>query len=222
MLNIAIDGPVASGKGTVAKAVAKKLNLKYLDTGSLYRACALFLDNKNIKPEQVTNQHLTQIHLDFNEQNQIILNNKNIENEIRTPHTSSIVFLYAKQKIVRDYVTLIAQKIVKNKGFIVDGRDAGSVIEPNAEVKIYMTAPVATRAQRRLEDYKKQGKNLTLEQITDQIRTRDYDDMHRKVGPLIKLPDAHLIDNSNLSVDRQVQIIENLANKAISAQKKHI
>ena len=216
-INIAIDGFSASGKGTTTKLLAKKLNYNYLDTGAMYRSIAYYISKNNIKIENITLQDLEKLNLNFNEKNEIILNGENIERLIRNENIAKITSNIAKNKFVRNFLTKKQKEIVKSKGFIAEGRDIGSNVIPNAEVKIFLTASVEIRAKRRLEDMKKQGILSNLEEVKKQIEERDHEDLTRELSPLIKVRDAIEIDTSNISIDEQVEFIEKIAKKIINA-----
>jgi len=207
-INIAIDGPSGSGKGTTSKNLAKKLNYNYLDTGSMYRAIAFYFHQNNIDHESPNlDKILNSIKLDFNSENHIMLNKIDIENLIRTPEIGKHGSDVAKLGPVREFLAKKQKKIVEKKGYIAEGRDIGSVIMPNAELKIYLTATTEARAKRRLIDFQKKGIKISLAEVKRQIIIRDKQDMERKLAPLTKLPDAIEVDTSNITIEQQVEII---------------
>ncbi len=215
-INIAIDGTVSSGKGITTRLLAKKLTYNYLDTGAMYRAIGFHLNKMGIAPENVEKQDLENIKLDFDENNEILLNNINIEPKIRTPNGGIYASNYATIGVVRDFLGKLQKHIVKKGGYIAEGRDIGSVIMPNAELKIYLTASVEARAKRRLLDFEKTETKITFEEVKKQIGERDHQDMNREIAPLVKLDDAIEVDTSDLTIEEQVNKIYDLANKIIN------
>lgn len=208
-INIAIDGPSGSGKGTTSKNLAKKLKFNYLDTGSMYRAIAFYFNQNGIDVNSLQNfdKVLNSIKLDFNSENHIMLNKIDIENLIRTPEMGILASDISKLGPIREFLAKKQKKIVEKGGYIAEGRDIGSVIMPNAELKIYLTATVDARAKRRLLDFQKKGIEISLAEVKKQIIERDKQDMERKLAPLTKLPDAIEVDTSNVTIDEQVEII---------------
>jgi len=215
-INIAIDGPVASGKGITSKLLATKLNYNYLDTGAMYRAIGYYLNKKNISKETFKNSDLNNLNIEFNEFNDVILNGINIENEIRTPLGGELASTFSTIPEIRKFLVKIQKQIIKNGGFIAEGRDIGTVVIPDAEIKIYLTADLETRAKRRLEDFKIKGLLYTLEEIKLQISQRDHQDMTREDSPLTKAKHALEIDNSNYSIEETVNIIYTIIKKVIN------
>ncbi len=216
-INIAIDGYSSCGKSTLAKQLAEKLGYIYVDSGSMYRAVALFalrnglVTNGTIDKQQLISR-LPEIDISFTYDNQTgkiytCLNNENVEQEIRNNITvSEIVSKVSQIPEVREKLHHIQQKIARNKGVVMDGRDIGSVVLPDAELKIFMTADKDIRARRRFEELKNKGINITLNEVLQNLEKRDYDDTHRQVNPLIQPPDAKVLDNSNLTPEEQLQL----------------
>lgn len=214
-INIAIDGPAGSGKGTTAKLLAKELNYKFLDTGAMYRGVAYYLLTHEIAQEDVTDDHLENIEINFNEFQELILNGENIEKNIRNPKIGELASNYSTLVCVRNFLSKLQKKIILQKGYIAEGRDIGSVIMPDAELKIYLTANIDIRARRRLQDFKKQGILMEFEEVKQQIIERDHQDITRDIAPLVKTESAIEIDTSDLSIEEQTQIIKDLALKHI-------
>ena len=214
-INIAIDGPAGSGKGVTAKKLAKRLNYSYLDTGAMYRAIAYAMHQKETTPETYTSLDLENITISFDTNNEVCLNGVNIEKEIRTPEISQLASDFSTIQSIREFLVQNQQQIVKNKGFVAEGRDIGTKVMPDAELKIYLTATVEARAERRYKDYREQGLLESYEQIIKQIEERDHQDMTREHDPLTKADRAIEIDTTELTIEDQVYIIEDLAKKLI-------
>lgn len=211
-INIAIDGPVASGKGTVAKLLTKRIGYNYLDTGAMYRALALWMNRNNISLESFNEDLLANIKIDFNEENDILLNGENVSELIRTPLISKLSSEFSTLIPVRLFLVKQQQEIVKNGGYVAEGRDIGTVVIPDAKVKIYLTASLDERARRRQEDYKNKGIEKSFEEVKEETYQRDETDKNKEMGALKKADDAIEIDNSNMSIEYQLEKIINLVN----------
>lgn len=218
-INVAIDGPSGSGKGITSKLLANKLGYNYLDTGAMYRAVGLYLDDNEIMPDNVCKDDLKCVDVNFDENNNVLLNGKNIENEIRTARGDKLSSLYSKIGVVRDFLGKLQKKIVKKKGFVAEGRDIGSVIMPDAEVKIYLTASIKARATRRFADFEKKGLDITLKEVEKQLEERDYDDMNRDIAPLKQLDEAIVVNTTYMNIDEQVDYIYNIAIDIVKKNK---
>lgn len=206
-INIAIDGPSGSGKGTTAKLLAKKLKYNYLDTGAMYRAVGLYMFENNITTNSFKINILNNLKINFDKNNNILLNNENVESKIRTPQIAEYASNFSKLKQIRDFLTSQQKEIVKQKGFIAEGRDIGSIVIPDAKIKIYLTASLEARAKRRFLDFKEKKISIKLDEVILQLKQRDEQDMKREIAPLIKCDDAIEIDTSNLSIKDQVNKI---------------
>jgi CMP/dCMP kinase len=206
-VNVAIDGPSASGKSTIAKALAKKLNYVHIDTGAMYRACAYKILTHNISLDDldlmISSIQLS--HLSFDEAGHICLDGQDISNEIRSKEIDLLTSRIARIPEIRAVMVALQQAMVQAKGFVMDGRDIGSVVLPNAEIKIYQTASIESRAQRRFMQYQASGSDVSYDQIYSEISQRDYNDTHRSASPLIKTTDAYVLDTSNLSIEESVE-----------------
>lgn len=221
---VAIDGYSACGKSTTAKAVARQLAYNYVDSGAMYRATTLFfLQNQvNItEAEQVANA-LNAIHIEFvfDEQAQVShthLNGLNIEQEIRKMYVSDKVSEVSALPLVRSAMRHNQQKLGSLRGIVMDGRDIGTVVFPDAELKIFMTASMEVRVQRRLLELQQKNEQATAVEIQENLLHRDHLDTHRSENPLRKAPDAFELDTSHISFDEQVDFILKLAHQKIYA-----
>lgn len=215
-INIAIDGYSSCGKSTLAKQLAQALGYIYVDTGAMYRAVALYcLRNEIIDDDQVDVERLIaeldDIHIRFtyNSDKKIsetCLNGENVEDEIREMEVSRNVSRISIIREVRDKLVAIQREIGKEKGIVMDGRDIGTVVFPDAEVKFFMTADKEIRAKRRYDELQLKGVEVTLEEIKENISKRDFDDMTRKENPLKQADDAIVIDNSNINQQEQFEL----------------
>ena len=222
---IAIDGFSSTGKSTVAKQLAKKLNYIYVDTGAMYRAVAYFaLENEYIGEgffkEEALIGSLEQINITFKFNEtlafaEVYLNGKNIESDIRTLKVSKYVSPVATLSEVRSKLVEQQQLMGKDKGIVMDGRDIGTVVFPEAELKIFMTASAETRATRRYKELLERGHDLSYEDVLENITTRDHIDSTREDSPLVKAEDAIEIDNSYLTIEEQLASINEMVNQLI-------
>lgn len=224
-ITIAIDGYSSTGKSTLAKQLANKLGYIYVDTGAMYRAVTLFAMHENIISKDYFNsekliESLPKINLQFQFNPtlgyaEMFLNNTNVESEIRTLEVSNFVSKIAEISQVRAKLVEQQQEMGTNKGIVMDGRDIGTVVFPEAELKIFMTASAETRAQRRFDELQSKGDKVTYEEVLKNVQERDYIDTHRADSPLIIANDAIEIDNSYLTREEQFDIVLELVNEAI-------
>ncbi len=224
-ITIAIDGFSSTGKSTLAKQLAQQLGYIYVDTGAMYRAVAFFaMQNHYISVDSFNKvelvNHLKNISLEFKFNNELgfaemYLNGQNVEKEIRTIEVSAYVSKVAEVSEVRSKLVEQQQEMGKNKGIVMDGRDIGTVVFPDAELKIFMTASAATRAQRRFDELVQKGDAVTYEEVLKNVEERDYIDTHRDDSPLIMAEDAVEIDNSYLTREEQFQAVLDLVNAII-------
>lgn len=222
---IAIDGFSSTGKSTVAKQLAKALNYIYVDTGAMYRAVTYFALEHNLIGEGffhseklIENLSNVNITFKFNENlgfAEVYLNGENIENEIRTLEVSKYVSPVSTISQVRQKLVEQQQLMGKDKGIVMDGRDIGTVVFPDAELKIFMTASAETRAKRRYKELLERGHNLSYDEVLENVTTRDHIDSTREDSPLVKAEDAIEIDNSDLTIEAQLDSLIKLA-KAIA------
>tara|TARA_B000000460_G_C21517634_1_gene394227 strand:+ start:71 stop:733 length:663 start_codon:yes stop_codon:yes gene_type:complete len=215
---IAIDGPAASGKSTTAIGVAKCLGITYLDTGAMYRAVTFGLIENDIKFEDSSelDNYLKQIKLKLSEtKSGVILNldGRNISKEIRSSKVTENVSEVSALKSVRDSMVLIQRKMAKKNDCILEGRDIGTVVFPDADFKFFLIADENVRAKRRQNDLKKMGEQKSIDNVTRDIIKRDYKDSTRKHSPLIKSENAIIIDTSNLGINKVIDKIVNIVNK---------
>jgi cytidylate kinase len=211
---IAIDGPSASGKSTTAKGVAKKLGILHLDTGAMYRAVTLeYLRSLKISfdsPKFIDLVKNTEIN--FNSENKITLNGFCVEKDIRKLNVTSKVSEVSAIAIVREKMVEKQREIARNIDCVIEGRDIGSVVFPNADFKIYLDAKAEIRAARRMKELKNQDESVSLDDLVAQIKRRDFLDANRKISPLIRTKDAIVVDTSYLDVDEQIVKIVNIIN----------
>ena len=224
-LIIAIDGPAGSGKSTSAKLIAKKLGYLYIDTGAMYRAITyLALKNKVVKDESriLELARKSKIELKYNDGNLVVmLNDHDISNEIRSTEVNANVSDVSKISAVRKLLVEKQRELgEKNNGVVMEGRDIGTVVFPNADVKIFLTASLDTRADRRAKEYFQNGSEVIIEDIKNNLSNRDRIDSSRKDSPLIKAPDAIAIDTTNVTIQEQVNLIIQEVKKV--AQRKNI
>jgi cytidylate kinase len=220
---IAIDGYSSCGKSTIAKELSKILKYKYVDTGAMYRAVTLYFIQNNIdfKNIEEVNKALDNIKITFviNKETLIqetFLNNENIENEIRVnPRVAGFVSEVSAISEVRRFLVKQQQEIGKQRGIIMDGRDIGTVVFTDAELKLFITAEPNVRAQRRFEELKDKGKGTTFEEVLANLTKRDFIDSNRADSPLFKAPDAIEIDNSKINQVEQLELIMKLVNERI-------
>jgi len=218
---IAIDGHSSTGKSTFAKAIARALGYTYLDSGALYRAVTLYALEEGLTDAQgrpdapLLLQRLKDISLTFRRnpetgRDDTYMNGKNVEQRIRSLEVSRSVSPVSGIPGVRDFVDNELRKWAGKKGVVIDGRDIGTAVFPQAEIKIFMTAPAPVRARRRLEEMKAKGEDATYEEVLDNVQRRDQLDSSREVHPLIKAPDAVLLDNGNMTVEEQMEWFKKL------------
>ncbi len=221
---IAIDGFSSCGKSTLARQLASALNYTYIDSGAMYRAVTLYLmDNSIAIPDiNAVREALKKIFISFvyNEETgkqETYLNGKNVEEKIRDMKVSERVSEVSTIPVVRDFLVNLQQEFGKNKGIVMDGRDIGTVVFPNAEFKIYLQAEINVRAHRRYEELHLAGKKITLEEVKRNIEDRDYEDSHRAYNPLRKANDAEVLDNTLLDTESQLLIALKMAEEKINA-----
>jgi len=207
---IALDGPAGSGKSSISKAVAERLNYNYLDTGAMYRACTLYVLENNIDPknENDVSKIISDIRIDL-ENGKVFLNRRDVTKEIRSKEVTQNVSYVCAYKAIREEMVSQQRWLAKhsNTGIILDGRDIGTVVFPNADLKIYLTASYEKRAERRMLDNKKIGIIMSKEETLEDLKRRDFLDSTRENSPLRKADDAIEIDNSNITLEETISLI---------------
>ena len=209
---IAIDGPAGSGKGTLAAALAKELNLVNIDTGATYRCVALKSLKENI-PLTETNKIIElakNINIDLLPDGKVFMDNIDVTKEIRTKEVTEIVSPLSSIPEVRKILVDIQRKIAQGKDVVMEGRDITTVVFPNAKYKFYLDASIESRAKRRFEENVAKGIKMTYEEVYESIKARDYNDMHKPVGALMRTDEQIYIDTTNLTVEEEVEIIKNI------------
>lgn len=206
---VAIDGYSSCGKSTLARALAKKLHFIYIDSGSMYRAVTLYMQRNNIdiSDENQISDALKHIHLNFHARDyhtHITLNDEEVSDEVRSMAVSEKVSEVSAIKAVRKEMVKQQQRMGRSKNIVMDGRDIGTTVFPDAQVKIFMTADPKIRAERRFKELNLTNANVTLEEVFDNLAHRDYQDTTRKESPLTRADDALILDNTNLTEDQQL------------------
>jgi len=226
---ITIDGPSGSGKGTTASLLALKTGFYHLDSGALYRAVVVHMLESNIHPDEVNkiSAELRKVNIKIlqdaeTKKTRYILNSRDITEKIRMPEVSKIISAFAKISEVREFVKNQQRMIAKKDDIIAEGRDMGTEIFPNAELKVYLTADLYVRAKRRFLEIQQIDSSITLEEVQKDIEMRDFEDMNRKVSPLRIASDAILLDNTNLTIQDQVQKIYDWYLKLKNEEKQNI
>ena len=222
MHNIAIDGPAGAGKSTIAKIAAKKLGFIYVDTGAMYRAMALyFIRNKiNGNDEVAISEACPSIDISIEYQNSeqvVLLNGENVNAFIRTEQVSMMTSDISKYAAVRSKLLDIQRNLARTKDVIMDGRDIGTCVLPDAKTKIYLTASTSERAKRRYKEQTERGISCDIGQIEQDIAARDEQDMNREIAPLRQAEDAVLLDTSNLTIDEAVDAVIDIYDKGAMA-----
>ncbi|MBE6903976.1 MAG: (d)CMP kinase [Ruminococcaceae bacterium] len=211
-INIAIDGPAGAGKSSIAKALAKKMSYVYIDTGALYRSIGIYALRNNVdtKDSQKVIELLEQIDLKLAYENgtqRVILNGEDVSEEIRTPPASMAASDVSAIPEVREFLLFLQRDIAAKNNCLMDGRDIGTVILPNAQVKIFLTASVEERAKRRYKELTEKGFEVNFEELKEEIAQRDYNDSHRKTAPLKAADDAILFDSTQYDLQQCIDML---------------
>ena len=214
-INIAIDGPAGAGKSTIAKKIAKELNIIYVDTGAMYRAMGIYFHRQGIRPEDeasiaqaVDGAHVTIAY--ENGQQQVYLNGENVTAYLRTEEAGHMASATSVHAVVRRKLVELQQQMAAENDVIMDGRDIGTVVLPGADIKIFLTASSRVRALRRYEELQAKGVDCDLDEIEKDIIERDYRDMNRAESPLKQAEDAILVDTSDMTIDQVVETVIDL------------
>ena len=220
--SIAIDGPAGAGKSTIAKRLAKELGYYYVDTGAIYRTVAYFLDLLGVSPKDVDGveryiDELT-VNIEYDEDGlqHMIMNGIDVTGDIRTQDISQKASLVSAHAVVREVLLDMQQDVARHHNVIMDGRDIGTVVLPDADVKIFLTASAEVRAQRRTEELLAKGQKANFEQILKEIKQRDYQDTHREIAPLKMARDSVKMDTSEMDIDEVVATIRQIVGKKIA------
>ena len=220
-IKIAIDGHSSCGKSTLAKQIAKHFGFTYIDTGAMYRTIALFaMRNGMIAPDGTPDENRLQekiadISVTFLKDGHAALNGEDVENEIRTLEVSNTVSKIAALKFVRQEMVTLQRKMAEDTSVIMDGRDIGTVVFPDAELKIFVTADDEVRAQRRFNELTSKGEQVTFDEVLKNVRERDLLDTTREESPLRKADDAILLDNSFMTIDEQFEVAKNFVDRTM-------
>lgn len=208
-INVAIDGPSAAGKSTIAKRLAKQLGYAYLDTGAMYRCVGYEAVRRHIAldDEASLDELIKQIRITFDEQGNVYMNDENVSDSIRDQAAAAAASKVSVFPKVRAQLVAMQKEIAKSKGYILDGRDIGTVVLPDAELKIYMVASVDARAKRRCLEYQQKQQAVDYETVYKDIEQRDYRDIHRTASPLKQAEDAILVDTSDMNIDEVVKMV---------------
>lgn len=219
-INIAIDGPAGAGKSTIAKKVAEKREIIYVDTGAMYRAIGLYILRNHIEPDDVTTieRELEGVEVSLRYESgeqQVILNGENVTSLIRTGEVGSMASVISVHSNVRRKLVELQKSLAASTSVVMDGRDIGTVVLPNADVKIYLTASVEVRAQRRCKEMLAKGMECDFDAVKEEIAARDQRDMAREISPLTKAEDAIEIDTSAMNIDEVAETIDRLIRERI-------
>ena len=209
---ITLDGPSGAGKSTIAKLVAKKLSFKYLDTGAMYRAVTLYIIKNNIDIDDKTEviSALNNLDINFDGGGKIYLNNEDVSEAIRSIEVVNLVSKVSSISVVRQNMVSLQRKIAKDGMYVIDGRDIGSVVFPNAKYKFYIDASLDERAKRRHAEEISKGKNITYDEVKESIRKRDEFDSNREDSPLVVPENACIIDTTSMTINEVVEKIANV------------
>ena len=221
VFSIAIDGPAGAGKSSIAKALADRLNVIYLDTGAMYRTVALYMHQHGyIGADDIRkNVNAPEIEVKFIDGRQhMILDGKDVSKEIRSPEASMFASRVSAIPEVRERLVALQREIAKGHSVVMDGRDIGTKVLPNATLKVYLTASCEVRAERRYKELKEKDPTVTLEGITEDILKRDFNDAHREASPMVQAADAVRVDSSDMTPEEVVSAIIDLLEKAQASE----
>lgn len=220
MVNIAIDGPAGAGKSTIARAIAKSVGFIYVDTGALYRAIGLFALQSGVDPksalqvEPLLKEIVVELKFVSGEQ-KVLLNGEDVSAAIRTPQVSMAASDVSAIPQVRAFLLELQKEIARKNNVIMDGRDIGTVVLPNAQIKIFLTAAPEERARRRHEELLAKGVDEPYEKVLEEVRQRDYNDSHREVAPLRPAPDAQVVDTTGNELEKSIGILTQIVKEKL-------
>lgn len=216
--SIAIDGPSASGKSTVAKAVAKKLNFLYIDTGAMYRAVTLFMLENNLNPKSEDDAYkaVNEINIEESKDGKIFLNGRDVTSRVRLKDVTENVSYACAFGCVRQRMVRLQRLMAQNHSVVMDGRDIGTVVLPDATLKVYQIASVESRSKRRYLENIEKGETATLKETEKDLQQRDYIDSHREISPLCRASDSILLDTSNLTIEEEIEAVLKLFDDRIN------
>ena len=223
--NLAIDGPAGAGKSTIAKRVAKELSFVYVDTGAMYRAMGIYFSDLGIAPEEQEKIEAAckdvKISISYeNGEQQVYLNGVNVTGRLRTEEAGKMASATSAYLEVRKKLVELQQEMAENTDLVMDGRDIGTAVLPNAPLKVYLTASAHVRALRRWKELTEKGQTADLAKIEEDINERDYQDMHREHSPLVQAEDAVLVDSSEMTIDEVVEKILSLARERMETRQR--
>lgn len=218
MINIAIDGPAGAGKSSLSRLLAAKLGYIYVDTGALYRAVGLKFSNlgydTNLEGDIEGVLADTELDIRFiNSEQRVFLDGEDVSDLIRTPVASMMASAVSAKPPVRAFLLDMQRKLAENNNVVMDGRDIGTVVLPNADIKIFLTADVSVRAERRRKELEEKGQNVSFDEVLADMKQRDFNDSHRDIAPLKQADDAVLADTTELSFEESLELLLNIAQK---------
>ena len=218
--SVAIDGPAGAGKSTIAKLISREMGYIYVDTGAMYRAMAVYFSKNKVNPEDESaiNEAVKNVDIKIeyqNDEQQVILNGENVTGLLRTEETGNMASKTSKYKEVRSKLVELQRELAKTTDVVMDGRDIGTTVLPDAFVKIYLTASSDARAKRRYDELVAKGEQCDLSAIKEDIEKRDYQDMHREISPLKQAEDAVLLDTSDMNIEQVVAAMRDIIDNAV-------
>lgn len=218
--SVAIDGPAGAGKSTIAKLISREMGYIYVDTGAMYRAMAVYFSKNKVNPEDESaiNEAVKNVDIKIEYQNgeqQVILNGENVTGLLRTEETGNMASKTSKYKEVRSKLVELQRELAMTTDVVMDGRDIGTTVLPDAFVKIYLTASSDARAKRRYDELVAKGEQCDLSAIKEDIEKRDYQDMHREISPLKQAEDAVLLDTSDMNIEQVVAAMRDIIDNAV-------
>lgn len=218
--SVAIDGPAGAGKSTIAKLISREMGYIYVDTGAMYRAMAVYFSKNKVNPEDESaiNEAVKNVNIKIeyrNGEQQVILNGENVTGLLRTEETGNMASKTSKYKEVRSKLVELQRELAKTTDVVMDGRDIGTTVLPDAFVKIYLTASSDARAKRRYDELVAKGEQCDLSAIKEDIEKRDYQDMHREISPLKQAEDAVLLDTSDMNIEQVVAAMRDIIDNAV-------